>query len=188
MADRLEWKLISETEVKKDRWVDLRASSWLLPNGLELAPYYRYFSRNFVVIIARDRDGNYVCVRQFRPGIGEVTTEFPAGAVEPGEDFLTAAKRELLEETGYTAERWTFIGRTAPNATIANNYAHIFFAESCEKKDTQHLDPSECLDISPVNEAVLESMIRAGRFVQAVHVAAYYMVKTAVNQEWTQEK
>ena len=182
MDEHLKWKFISDTVVKRDQWVHLRAGRWLLPNGREIAPYYVYRSRSFIVTVAIGADGNYILVRQFRPGIGDVTTEFPAGAMEDGEDPEEAARRELLEETGASAERWTFLGRIAPNATIAGNYAYIFLAEGCRKTDMQHLDETECMDPVRLSPEELRRMIREGAFVQAVHVAAYYMAEARIRE------
>ena len=84
---------------------------------------------------------------QFRQGIRQVTTEFPAGGIERkdgrqygtghgpdvAEDALEAAKRELLEETGYVSDEWKFLCAIPSNATMADNYAHIFEARNCRK-------------------------------------------------------
>lgn len=180
MDENLKWKFISDEVVKRDRWVHLRAGRWLLPNGKEIAPYYVYRSRDFIVTVAIDTDGNYICVRQFRPGIESVTTEFPAGGIEDGEDPETAARRELLEETGVSADQWTFLGRIAPNATIAGNYAYIFLAEGCRKTDAQHLDETECMDPVRLSPEELRRMVGNGGFVQAVHVAAFYMAQEKI--------
>lgn len=177
MREQLRWKLLSEESVRKDSWVDLRARTYLLPNGRQIAPYYAYHGRSFTVIVARDRSGAYVCVRQFRPGIAEVTTEFPAGAIEGGEDALTAAKRELLEETGCVSGKWRFLGKIAANATIADNYAWCYAADCCERVAEQQLDATECVNIAVIPEELMGEMVNGGGFVQAVHIAAYYMEK-----------
>ena len=175
--DLLRWQWLSGNIVRKDRWVDLRENTYLLPNGREITPYYTTRNRNFSVIVARDTEGGFICVRQFRPGTETVTTEFPAGGMEDGEDPLDAAKRELLEETGYEAERWTALGRIAPNATIANNYAYIFLAEGCRKVSGRHLDATECMETAVLPAEIMEEMITECRVIQAVHVAAFYMAR-----------
>lgn len=173
----LRWKWLSGSIVRQDRWVDLRENTYLLPNGKEITPYYTTRNRSFSVIVARDPEGSYVCVRQFRPGTETVTTEFPAGGMEDGEDPMDAAKRELLEETGYVAEHWTALGRIAPNATIANNYAYVFLAEGCRKVSGRHLDATECMETTILSAETMDRMIAECRVIQAVHVAAYYMAR-----------
>ncbi|KAB0576909.1 ADP-ribose pyrophosphatase [Fusobacterium naviforme] len=177
MSDSLSWKLLTEQTVKKDHWVDLRSRSYLLPNGRELSPYYSYHNRSFTVIAARDEAGDFICVRQFRPGIAEVTTEFPAGGIEPGEEPLEAAKRELLEETGCVSECWSFLGRIAPNATIADNYAYCYLAEGCRKQAERQLDETECMETIVVPRSEMQRLIQEGGFVQAVHIAVYYLMQ-----------
>jgi hypothetical protein len=181
--DHLSWEFLSEEKVRQDEYVDLRAGKYRLPNGRILNPFYRYHSRSFVVIAAKGTEGDYLCVRQFRPGIAAVTTEFPAGAIEEGEDPLAAAKRELLEETGCVSRAWTFLGRLSPNATIADNTAWCYLAEGCVKVADQQLDASECLDVIRLAAERLHSMIGGRDFVQAVHVAAYYLA-----EEWMQKR
>ena len=84
-----------------------------------------------VVPVLRDPRGEdcFLMVRQYRHGADLITTEFPAGLVEPGEDPLDAARRELREETGYRAERLTFLGRVAPNPAFMDNWCSTFLAE-----------------------------------------------------------
>lgn len=113
----LAWEEISCEHLIQDEWIDFRRSAYRFPDGSVYEPFYNYSRRNFAVIVATDTDGNYICVKQFRQGIREVTTEFTAGGIErtdgkeyggqedgSSEDALAAAKRELLEETGYASE------------------------------------------------------------------------------------
>lgn len=115
--ENLEWEEISTEHIVQDEWIDFRRSAYRFPDGSVFEPYYSYSRRDYVVIAASDEEGRYLCVRQYRQGIGEVTTEFPAGGIERSdgreygsgndpsvsEDALEAAKRELQEETGYVS-------------------------------------------------------------------------------------
>ena len=98
----LNWKLNKTEHIVQDEWIDFRKESFILPDGKEFSPFYNYSRRNFVVIIARTKEGKYITVRQFRHGLKKITTEFCAGGIEGNEheSALLAAKRELQEETG----------------------------------------------------------------------------------------
>lgn len=83
--------------------------------------------------------------------------EVPAGTFEENEtDGLTVAKRELLEETGYASEDWTYLGATVESSAKLTNYMHIYFANHCRKISGQHLDETEELDVIviPLSKAV----------------------------------
>ena len=172
--DPLEWEEIETEHIVSDEWIDIRKSSYRFPDGSVFEPFYSYSRRDYVVIVARDTDGDYICVRQFRQGIKKVTTEFPAGGVEKGEneDYLQTAKRELREETGYESDNWRFMISLPSNATIADNYAHLFVADKCRKVTGQDLDDTEFLNVVKVSKDEIDEMIKNGLFPQAMHVLA----------------
>ena len=78
----LAWEEVRTEHIVQDEWIDFRRSAYRFPDGSIFEPYYSYSRKNYVVIVATDEEGNYLCVRQYRQGIGEVTTEFPAGCIE----------------------------------------------------------------------------------------------------------
>ncbi|MBR0173224.1 MAG: NUDIX hydrolase [Lachnospiraceae bacterium] len=186
----LTWEVVSEEHLLKDRWIDFRITTYRLPDGTVFSPYYSYSRRSYVVIVASDEDGNYLCVRQFRHGIRQVTTEFPAGGIErtDGKDYadgadggdgaeeaLVSAKRELLEETGYVSDDWTHLMTVPSNATISDNYAHIFRAKNCRKSANLHLDETEFLNVIRLTADEIEELIAEEQFQQAVHVMAWLL-------------
>ncbi len=189
--ENLAWEEISTEHIVRDEWIDFRRSAYRFPDGSVFEPYYSYSRRDYVVVVASDEEGNYLCVRQFRQGIKEVTTEFPAGGIERtdgreygagrgqagAEDSLEAAKRELLEETGYESEQWRHLLTVPSNATIADNYAYIFAAENCRKSGGQKLDETEFLNVRKYTGAEIEEMISRGRFQQAVHIMAWLLAR-----------
>ena len=186
--ENLAWEEISTEHIVQDRWIDFRKSAYRYPDGRVFEPYYSYSRRDYAVIVASDTEGNYICVRQFRQGIKEVTTEFPAGGVErddgreygttkASEDTLEAAKRELMEETGYVSDEWEHLLTIPSNATIADNYATIFRAKNCRLAGKQNLDETEVLQVSKYTADEIETMIQEGNFQQAVHVMAWLLAK-----------
>lgn len=187
----LAWEEISTEHIVQDKWIDFRRSAYRFPDGSVFEPFYSYSRRDYVVIVASDTAGNYLCVRQFRQGIKEVTTEFPAGGIERtdgreyglqrgssvSEDALEAAKRELTEETGYVSDEWTHLLTVPSNATIADNYAHIFMAKNCRRSGEQNLDETEFLNVRKYSADEIEEMIYKGDFQQAVHIMAWLLAR-----------
>lgn len=188
---RLEWEEVSLDHVIQDEWIDFRRSAYRFPDGKIFEPFYSYSRKDYVVIVASDVNGQYLCVRQFRQGIRKVTTEFPAGGIERtdgkeygsghdrdlSEDALEAARRELLEETGYVSEEWNYLLTVPSNATMADNYAHIFMAKNCHKLGGQHLDETEFLNVRTYSAEEIDEMVHRGNFEQAIHIMAWLMVK-----------
>ena len=184
----LMWEEVKTEHIVQDEWIDFRKTSFRFPDGNIFEPFYTYSRRDYVVIVASDEEGNYLCVRQFRQGIREVTVEFPAGGIERSdgkeygerseaavEDALAAAKRELQEETGYRSDDWEHLLSIPSNATIADNYAHIFVAKNCKKLSDQSLDPMEFLNVEKYTAEQIEKMIYEGRFKQIAHVMAWLL-------------
>jgi ADP-ribose pyrophosphatase len=186
----LAWEEVKTEHIIQDEWIDFRKSAYRLPDGKVFEPFYTYSRKSYVVIVASDTEGRYLCVRQFRQGIRQVTTEFPAGGIERKdgkqygdsvacEDTLTAAKRELAEETGYESDEWTHLLTVPSNATMADNYAYIFMAKNCRKVTRQSLDETEFLNVNLYSESEIENLITNGNFQQAVHILAWLMSRKA---------
>ena len=186
--ENLEWKEISTEHIVQDEWIDFRRSAYRFPDGSVFEPFYSYSRRDYVVIVATDEEGKYLCVRQFRQGIRKVTTEFPAGGIERRdgkeygefkdlsvEEALSAAKRELLEETGYESDEWKHLFTVPSNATMADNYAHLYVARNCRRVSKQSLDETEFLNVMKFSAKEIEEMIDKGEFQQAIHIMAWLL-------------
>ena len=193
--DELIWQEVKKEHIVRDKWIDFRRVKYRMPDGSEFEPYYNYSRRDYVVVVATDRDGNYLCVRQYRHGIGKCTTEFTAGGIETdGEnDYISdsepdvnkeaaheAAKRELKEETGHVSDKWEHIITVPSNPSIADNYAHIFRAYDCEEVSGQSLDEMEFLNVIKLSDDEIQDKIKSGDFMQPVHIMAYLMDKNGL--------
>ena len=190
--DNLSWKAVKTEHLVQDEYIDFRRVDYELPDGTVFGPFYNYSRRNYVVIAASDPEGNFLCVRQFRHGIGRVTTEFPAGGIErsDGKEYeqggavpsmetaLATAKRELMEETGCESDDWTHLITIPSNATLADNYAFLFQAKNCRRTGSQNLDDTEFLNVVKHTPEQIEELIKSGQFPQAIHVLAYQMMKS----------
>ncbi|MCR5297546.1 MAG: NUDIX hydrolase [Clostridiales bacterium] len=182
----LEWEELHTEHIIQDRWIDFRKTAYRYPDGRVFEPFYTFSRPDYAVIVASDTEGRFICVRQFRQGIREVTTEFPAGGLDSRdgsrggpEEALAAAKRELKEETGYVSDCWTRLMTIPSNATISDNYAHIFRAENCRPESEQHLDETEVLRVVLLDRNEMENLIAEGEFQQSVHVLAWLLALRA---------
>ena len=189
--DSLMWEEIKCNHIVQNEWIDFRESSYRFPDGSEASPYYSYSRRDYVVIVASDEDGKYICVNQFRQGIKDVTTEFPAGGIERkdgkeygvnnlelAEDAMNAAKRELLEETGHISDEWEYLLTVPSNATLADNYAYLYKATNCKRVAGQSLDETEFLNVKKYSADDIDKLIKTGKFQQAMHITAWLIAKS----------
>lgn len=143
---------------------------------------------NVIAEVKNDKGQDcFIMVRQFRHGTGEISMEFPAGMVDPGEEPLHAAIRELKEETGYKASKMTLIGTASPNCAFMNNTNYTYYAEGLEKVSGQDLDDNEAIDVVlvPVEEA--EQGFGHGEMLNAICILSHYfylrMKKNALNMD-----
>ena len=129
-------------------------------------------SVDWVNMVAIDLDGEVVMVRQFRFGAGYATLETPGGMVDPGEDSLTAAKRELLEETGYGGGEWRYLGAVEPNPAIHDHLCHHWLATDVERVAQPRPGRGEMLAVERMSEAQVAQAVRGGVIRHALALSA----------------
>jgi 8-oxo-dGTP pyrophosphatase MutT (NUDIX family) len=123
-----------------------------------------------------------LAVEQYRHGVDRASLEVPGGVCDPGEDPLTAAKRELLEETGHASNNWISLGSCSPNPAIQTNRCHFFLALGCEKMHDLVLDPTEELRVWAIPYLEWESKLRSGEIHHALVLAAFSRLHSS--QAW----
>ena len=165
------WKTLSTEYLIERPWLTARRDCVQLPDGRIMDEYYVLEYPDWVNIIAIDKKGNMILVRQYRHALGQTNFELVAGVLEQDENPLDAAKRELLEETGYSGGEWHELMQLSANSSTMTNITHCFVATGVEKISGQHLDDTEDLEVYTFTQSEVKEMIRQGEFMQALMVA-----------------
>ncbi len=150
----------------------LRSDRLRLPDGAIKDPYYVLERPDAAIIFPLTRDGEVILVRQYRPAIERVELGLPAGLVESGEEPEKAARRELLEETGYAGGEWEPLGALASSPSLKDNWAYLFLARGVEPSAEPTPDEYERMEVVRVPARDLRPMIAAGEVVSSSGVAA----------------
>lgn len=171
----LDWTRLDSRYVIRDPWFTLRADTYRLPDDRVIAPVYILEYDPWVSVIAVTPAQEAVLVRQFRPGLGRTILEPPGGAADPADiSMLEAAKRELLEETGYTSDDFIETGVIAPNPASHNNLMHCFLARNVQRVREPTPDDTEHLDVVLLPFDKLVALAGRGELPQALHVASLF--------------
>ncbi len=155
--EKLKWKTLAEKKLLETVVFDVMDYTNQSASGVK-GDYYVMKAADWVIVIAKKED-KFIMVKQWRHGEKALSVEFPGGVIDKGEDPQTAAKRELMEETGCIAGKLTKLGSVNPNPALFNNHVHVFLAEDLTATGKQELDADEfinCMELS--EEEVLEGM------------------------------
>ncbi len=168
------WPLVSSRLDRSYRIFDLRMDRSLSPRTGEEHDFIVLESSPWVNVIALTDREEVVLIRQYRHGIQAVTLEIPGGLVEDGDGPLAAAKRELLEETGYRSEEWIDLGYVHPNPAIQNNRCHTFLALGAKPVGAQSLDDKEDIAVILKPLADIPSLIQEGAITHSLVICAFW--------------
>jgi len=163
------WKVL-ESSYFRPR---LRLDKVELPNGKFLDATIFELS-SWANILALTKDHEVVLIKQYRHGVQKVLWEIPGGVVEDGEVPLEGVKRELLEETGYSAAEFIQVGALYPNPAFQTNTMYCFLALDAEKVTGQSLDDGEDIEVHLIPLKELVEMTKRGDFPHALQVAALF--------------
>lgn len=172
------WKTLDQETLIDTRYVKVKKNHVQLPGGGEIPDFYTVTIPDAAGVVAVTDDGQVLLKSEFRYSQGEELVEVPAGVFDPHEsDPLVVARRELLEETGYSSDQWTYLGATVESSSKLTGKMHLFLARNCVKTAQQHLDENEVLNMFavPMEKAVamvMDGQIRCNSSAHAILMAA----------------
>jgi len=166
------WEVLSTRVLLDRRWLRVNEERVLLPNGAVIEEFHRLESPDWVAVVPVTPGGDIVMVDQYRHGAKRTSRELPAGVIDAGETPIQAAKRELLEETGYTVSELVPLFALSPEPHRSTQRGHIFLGKNAGPTGEARPEPTEVLEVHvlPASEVVADAL--AGRIIHAVHVAA----------------
>lgn len=164
---------ISGEDIYGGIFLHMKRDKILLPDGQEAVREYLTHP-GAVAILAILDDGRVLLERQYRYPISKACIEIPAGKLEIGEDHLLCAKRELEEETGYTAKKWSYIRRIHPVISYSTELIDIYLAEDLVPGKSK-LDDEEFLDVFAAPLEQLIAWVEEGEITD---------VKTTISAYW----
>ncbi|MGJ1205815.1 NUDIX hydrolase [Sphingobacterium lactis] len=172
------WKVLDSSYIIQRPWATLRVDKLEMPNGNIKEEYYVLEYPTWVNMVGITEEEEILFVRQYRHGANEVMVELPAGVVEEGEDPEYAARRELMEETGYAFGEATYVCELFANPATSGNLTYTYLLTGGKKVQEQQLDPSEDIEVVHMSIEEAKQFLLENKIGQALHSAAlFYTLK-----------
>jgi 8-oxo-dGTP pyrophosphatase MutT (NUDIX family) len=171
------WRRLDSRPVARCRVFDVDAVRFEPTDGGPARSFHVVSAPDWINVVPLTDDGRLVLVRQFRFGIGAETLEIPGGMCDEGESPIDAARRELIEETGYAASSIEPLGWVHPNPPLQTNRCHSFLARGLVRAGPQRLDPDERIVTVEVPITDVPRLVRERAITHALVLAALYLLE-----------
>ena len=165
------WDIIQSEYLIRSKWLTVRKDWVRTSKGIQIKDFYILEYSDWVNVIAKTTEGKYIMERQYRHGIQQCVYELCAGICDPGGIPIDAAKRELLEETGYSGGTWSLIGKYAPNPSAMTNFCYAFFADGVSQYSEPVQELTEDIQVLLVDETELLELMCSGDILEGVMLA-----------------
>lgn len=170
------WKILAAKEIYENKWIRLTEYDVINPSGRPGIYGKVHFKNLATGVVALDKDGYTYLVGQYRFTLNAYSWEIPEGGGDPSVDPLESAKRELLEETGLQANKWTSLGKYHLSNSVTDEVGYLYLAEDLEQHEAM---PEETEDLKvrrlPLEEAL--EMIERGEITDTLSVIGLMRTK-----------
>lgn len=167
------WKTLSRrTILNHSRYLRVENHTVELPNGRVISDWAWVVTPDYVIVAAVTQDGAFICFRQTKYSVQGVSLAPVGGYLEPGEEPLQAARRELLEETGYESSDWVDLGRYSVDGNRGAGTAHLFLARGARRVASVCADDLEEQELLLLDRGAVQAALWAGEFKVLAWAAA----------------
>lgn len=166
-------QLSSRTLLDLPPWFKVYEDSIRLPSGRVIDDYYRIEAPDYVIMAVCDACGRFMLERQYKHGVGSIILTSPSGAIDEGELPLNAAQRELIEETGYTADHWVSVGSFLVDGTRGICRGHFFLARELSYASIPFHSDIETCEIVFLTGDEIRAAIADGQICLLSDIALY---------------
>lgn len=168
------FKTLSSEYITKHQFFTARKDGYETADGKIVDPYFVVELPTTVVAMAITIDEQVILVKQYRHPVADKLVELPGGFIDAGEQPQQAIARELLEETGYAFTQFHYLGITAANPGVLNNFTHMFLATGGKLRGDQSLDDNEEIELilKPLDE--VKTMLMHNEIKQSMHALCLF--------------
>ncbi len=166
---------VTKSETVHKGYLDVRIDHLKLPHGPTLAYTVIHIGVDAVAIVAKTADGKFLVTKEYRHPVGKWLLGCPGGRIDPGESPLDAAKRELLEETGYAGAKATPIGTIFPLPSVTEQSIHFILIEAIEWKQPPEREPFELIETQLMTPEEIRQQMASGAPVDGVFCTALFL-------------
>jgi len=167
------WQTLnSRLLLDRSPWLRVLAEDVQLPDGRVVEAYLRLDTPDYIMVVPVDEGGRIGFIRSYKRGVDDIDLQPPAGMIEPGEDALASAQRELLEEMGCQADSWQGLGKYVIGGNMRGGWAHIFLATGCRQVAAPDSGDLEEQEVVWLSEPEAQALWAGGELAQMSSAAA----------------
>ena len=163
-----EWEVVGSKYLLKEKYLTVRSDHVRMPSSHEISDFYVIEYPNWINVIAITAEGLFIIEKQYRNGIRAINYEICAGMIDEGETPIEAARRELLEETGYGGGKWVEFCITTPNPSSMNNYNYTFLAVGVTKVAKVRAEESEEIEVELLTLEQVKQLLLDGKITEGI--------------------